>query len=101
MFMSDFTFSLLLFLFDAAGTLLIGYLLAAKHSTHSVALKSVGVIAMFGILYQAVQCLGIVLTGVLPKYTTWPFWLLKDVAIVSFAVLLLTRRKKVEAFMRE
>lgn len=96
MLMSDFTFSLLLFLFDAAGALLIGYLLASKRTAHSVPLKAVGVVAMFGILYQAFQCLGIVLTGVLPKYTAWPFWMLKDVAIVAFAVLLLTRRKGVE-----
>ena len=92
--MSDFWFSLMVVVLDVTAILIIADLLWHGYAGDGL-VRKIGITVMLcGLFAQAVQCLYIVCTGVLPKYTDWPLWLLKDVGILVWAIGLMIRERK-------
>ena len=92
--MSDFWFSLMVVVLDVTAILIIADLLWHGYAGDGL-VRKIGITVMLcGLFAHAVQCLYIVCTGVLPKYTDWPLWLLKDVGILVWAIGLMIRERK-------
>ena len=92
--MSDFWFSLMVVTLDVTAILIIADLLWHGYAGDGL-VRKIGITVMLcGLFAQAVQCLYIVCTGILPKYTDWPLWLLKDVGILVWAIGLMIRERK-------
>ena len=92
--MNDFWFSLMVVVLDAAAILIIADLLWRGYAGDGL-VRKIGITVMLcGLFAQAVHGLYIVCTGVLPKYTDWPLWFLKDAGILVWSIGLMIRERK-------